>query len=114
MAYWTPRLPARFGDLNPVYGLVFQCKSCGYHRAVPYEDALRAWGEQGVIAEVAARLKCGREPCRSRDKRGMRVDYTPLQVGFGRGWRQREEAKMNDAAKLLALIDRMKVRGKIS
>lgn len=40
MAYWTPPLPKRFGQVPFGHGLVFTCVHCGRHQGVSRAGAL--------------------------------------------------------------------------
>lgn len=77
MTYAYP-VPQRFGLLPFAQGVKFICDNCGRAYAVPRDDALRAWGEQGIVADVARRLRC--KNCR---RRGMTAEIAPGRIGFG-------------------------------
>lgn len=83
MAYWTPPVPKRFGQVPHSHGLIFTCVHCGRHRAVSRDGALEAWGRLGVIAEVAKRTRCTFDRCQTRGRRGHRVDLAPLKAKLG-------------------------------
>jgi DNA-directed RNA polymerase subunit RPC12/RpoP len=92
--------PARFGLIPDARGLVFTCRHCGRPYAVARDAALRAWGEQGRIAETATRIRC--KQC---GKRGMTAALAPAKAGLG--------SKADDVAALLAAIARIKPRGEV-
>lgn len=83
MARWTPPHPERFGQIPRYRGLVFQCLHCGWHTAVCYDTALRTWGEQGIIEDVARRTRCSRPKCLGRGKRGHQIKLAPVGADLG-------------------------------
>jgi hypothetical protein len=70
--------PARFGDVPPARGLMFVCVRCRRPTATTRDAALRAWGERGLTAEVARRLRC--PGCR---RRGMAAYLAPAFAKLG-------------------------------
>ena len=70
--------PERFGDLPIDRGVIFICKGCRHPTAAQRDSVLRAWGERGVIADVARRLRC--PLCR---RRGMAVSLSPTFAQLG-------------------------------
>jgi len=70
--------PRRFGELPHNRGLVFICKGCTRPTAISRDRALKAWGEQGRIREVAARTRCPN--CRFR---GMAPILAPVFAELG-------------------------------
>ncbi|MBK6703806.1 MAG: hypothetical protein IPG56_08660 [Caulobacteraceae bacterium] len=42
-------------------GIVFICMNCSRPTATGRDAMLRVWGERGIIAEVARKLKCRAE-----------------------------------------------------
>ena len=105
MAYWTPPVPPRFGDVPFGCGLIFSCQHCGRTQAVSRDGALKAWGEKGIIAEVAARTRCGYGRCKELRRRGHRVEIAPRRTRLG---------SKTELARLLEAIDAVKPRGQIS
>lgn len=99
---WTPEpAPHRFGQIPPTRGIVFICMNCSRPTATGRDAVLRAWGERGVIAEEAGKLKC-----RWCKKRGMKAALTPLWVGSNFGSRSELE-------KLVDAIRGLKPDGKV-
>lgn len=73
MKRWDPEpAPERFGQLPRSRGVIFVCQHCTRPTATSRDAVLKAWGERGVIADVAAKLRC-----RNCKKRGMRGFLTP-------------------------------------
>ena len=70
--------PDRFGQTPVTRGYIFECLRCGRPFAVSRDAALRAWGERGVVAEAARRLRCSQ--CGGR---GMRAMLAPARAGLG-------------------------------
>ena len=70
--------PERFGQLPLGAGVVFICENCRRPTATSRDAVLKAWGERGVIADVAAKLKC-----RWCKKRGMRAVLAPYWANLG-------------------------------
>lgn len=100
---WTPQpAPERFGQVPGTRGVVFICKHCNRPTATTRDAVLKAWGERGVIADVAAKLKC-----RWCKKRGMDAAITPHWAGV-------EFGSQSDLAKLVAAISKLKPRGDVS
>lgn len=62
--------PLRFGQVPADEGIVFVC-ACGRPHGVRRDKALKAWGEQGRIQEVAARIRC--KKCGKKRLRGYTV-----------------------------------------
>jgi len=83
MAYWTPPLPKRFGQVPFGHGLVFTCVHCGRHQAVSRDGALEAWGRLGIIEEVAKRTRCRYDRCEKRKRRGHTVVIAPYKAKLG-------------------------------
>jgi hypothetical protein len=76
-------VPERFGEIPWSHGLVFTCVHCSRHTAVTRDALLKAFGDHGVIREVAARLRCRGLNCKDRRRRGMHVALTPLNLSYG-------------------------------
>lgn len=73
MKRWDPEpAPERFGQLPRSRGVIFVCQHCTRPTATNRDAVLRAWGDRGVIKDVAAKLRC-----RNCKKRGMRAYLTP-------------------------------------
>lgn len=70
--------PGRFGQLPRDRGLIFICRTCGRPHAVERDTLLRTWGERGVIADAARRLRCS--VCRAR---GMKPVLSPTFANLG-------------------------------
>lgn len=83
MAYWTPPVPKRFGQVPHSHGLIFTCIHCGRHQAVSRDGALEAWGRLGIIEDVAKRTRCTFDRCQTRGRRGHRVELAPLKAKLG-------------------------------
>lgn len=62
---------------------------------------LKAWGERGVIADVARKLKC-----RWCKKRGMNAAITP-------NWAGAEFGSQTELQKLIETIQKLKPRGDV-
>jgi hypothetical protein len=100
---WTPEpAPDRFGQIPRSRGVVFICKHCSRPTATDRDAVLRAWGDRGVIADAAKKLRC-----RWCKKRGMDAALTPHWVGPEFGSR-------SDLAKLVDAIRKLKPRGEVS
>jgi hypothetical protein len=96
MKNWTPEAaPDRFGQLPRRRGVIFMCLHCARPTATTRDAVLKAWGERGVIAEVAAKLRC--KNCR---KRGMRGFLTPYWLP--------DSGSQTDLDKLAAQLEKLK------
>jgi len=99
---WTPEPPPeRFGQIPLGRGIVFICLHCSRPTATGRDAVLRAWGERGVIAEAAARIRC-----RWCKRRGMRAALTPH-------WAGPEFGSQSELGKLVASIHKVRPRGRI-
>lgn len=99
VAYWTPPVPERFGQAAPTRGFVFTCRRCRRPVAISRDDALKAWGEQGIVAEVAAPTRC--RYCRHR---GVDITISPGRAKLG---------SQQAIDELVSTIGRLKPRGKV-
>lgn len=99
---WTPEpAPERFGQIPRTRGLVFIRVHCSRPTATTRDAVLRAWGERGIIAEVARRVRC--KWCK---KRGMDAALTPHWVGdFG---------SESELTTLVEAIRKLKPRGDVT
>lgn len=103
MKNWTPEpAPARFGQIPRSRGIVFICKNCSRPTAADRDAVLRAWGERGMIADAALKLRC-----RWCKRRGMNAALTPPWVGS-------EFGSKSNLAKLVEAIRNLKPRGDVS
>lgn len=99
---WTPEpAPERFGQIPQARGIVFICLNCSRPTATTRDAVLRAWGERGIIAEVALKLKC-----RWCKKRGMAAAITPH-------WAGPEFGSQSELAKLVDTIRKLRPRGSV-
>ncbi len=96
-------VPERFGQVPRTRGLVFTCLRCGRPTAVSRDAALKAWGEQGRIAETAARIRCPYQHCRRRA--GMAVSIAPIRARLG---------SKNEVDALLDAMQAVKPSGSVS
>lgn len=100
---WRPEpAPERFGQIPRSRGLVFICMNCSRPTATSRDAVLRAWGERGIIAEAAARVRCSY--CK---KRGMHTAITPH-------WAGAEFGSQSELAKLVDTIRKLKPRGEVT
>lgn len=104
MAYWTPPLPTRFGQVPFGHGLIFTCAHCGRHYAVSRDGALDAWGRLGIIDEVAKRTRCRYDRCAQRNRRGHTVVIAPYKAKLG---------SVQELDALVRKIHALKPKGKI-
>jgi hypothetical protein len=90
---YRPPVPERFGALTPSQGIMFTCRGCTRAMALPRADLVKRWGEEGRVADVAARFRCAN--CK---RRGAAVAIARMRDERTDGERARAE---------LAPIDRL-------
>ncbi len=100
---WTPEpAPERFGQIPRTRGIVFICQNCSRPTATGRDAVLKAWGERGIITDVARKLRC--KWCK---KRGMNAAITPK-------WAGAEFGSQTELQKLVEAIRNLKPRGDVS
>lgn len=99
---WKPDpAPERFGQIPRRCGLVFVCINCSRPTCTTRDAVLRAWGERGIIAETALRIRC--KWCK---KRGMKAALTPYWVN--------DCGSESELTKLVETIRKLKPRGDVN
>ncbi len=70
---YRPPVPEKLGGMSAGYGLMFTCRGCTRGVCWPMPDLIKRWGEEGRVAAIAARLKCG-----NCGRRGAAIETVPV------------------------------------
>lgn len=103
---YRPQVPARFGALTPSQGIMFTCRGCTRAMALQRADLVRRWGEEGRVADVAARFRCAN--CKQR---GAAVAIMRMRDERTEG--ERARAKLEPVDRLLFDIAAIRIDGEV-
>lgn len=109
MVHWVPQVPERFGALAGGYDFLFSCRLGNCPGAVLIEraEALRRWGADSRVAQIAERMRC--ERCH---RRGARVEIRRMTITRTEG--ERVRAKLLPIDRLVRDISDLRPMGKVS